>query len=293
MAERAGFPAELLEPLTACAEGRMPPNVALVHLFLEAADEREAQCVLDYAARVSSGRRRTERLNHARQLWAGAPQAFSLVRRVMGVADGGGQLGKPWPEVFDDAAALSAEAAVALYSLGNPLLLDQITAELIERMAEWGLLEPGSRVLDLGCGSGRIAKAIAPSVGAVVAIDCSERMAQLARAATSAFSNVFVLRSDGASLSFATDGCFDSVLAIDSFPYLVEAELAHALVREIARVLRPGGQLLMMNYAYREHLAGDRAEVASLAEANGFEVLRNGTADLSLWDGRAFLLRKK
>jgi ubiquinone/menaquinone biosynthesis C-methylase UbiE len=211
----------------------------------------------------------------------------------MAVADSGGQTGKPWRQVFDEAAALSPEAAVALYSLGNPLLLERITAELVDRMAEWHLLQPGCCVLDLGCGSGRIAKAIAPKVAAVMAIDCSERMAQVTRAATRGMGNVSVVRSDGTGLGCVRECSFDSVLAVDSFPYLVEADLAHEHLREIARVLRPRGHLLIMNYSYRERLAGDRAEVALLAEANGFDVLRNGTADLSLWDGHAFLLRKK
>jgi ubiquinone/menaquinone biosynthesis C-methylase UbiE len=118
-------------------------------------------------------------------------------------------------------------------------------------------------------------------------------MAQLTRAVTHGMSNVSVLRSDGTGLNCLRNCTFDSVLAVDSFPYLIDTHLAHAHLHEVARVLRPRGHVLIMNYSYREDLAGDCAEVALLAQSNGFDVLRNGTADLSLWDGRAFLLRKK
>jgi hypothetical protein len=57
-------------------------------------------------------------------------------------------------------------------------------------------------------------------------------------------------------------------------------------------VLQAGGALLIMNYSYRGHLALDRADLGHFAAAYGFAVERNGTADLSLWDGRAFLLRR-
>jgi hypothetical protein len=83
------------------------------------------------------------------------------------------------------------------------------------------------------------------------------------------------------------------VLAIDSFPYLVEAQLQAMHFGEIARVLQPRGQFLIMNYSYRGDLARDRVEVARLAGQHDLEVLRNGTGGLSLWDGRAFLLEKR
>jgi SAM-dependent methyltransferase len=235
----------------------------------------------------------TARLKKAKQLWSAAPEAFPLVRQVMGLADGGGQSGASWHKVFDDAALLSPEAAVALYSLGSPVLLERITAELVNRLAGWGLLRPQFRVLDLGCGSGRVTKLIASKVRRVVAVECSDQMARLAHSATVRLDNVSVLCSEGTNLNFVRDEIFDCVLAVDSFPYLVEAELADSHLQEIARVLRQAGTLLIMNYSYRGDIARDRADLAAFAESHGFEVLRNGTSDLSLWDGRAFLLRKK
>jgi SAM-dependent methyltransferase len=104
--------------------------------------------------------------------------------------------------------------------------------------------------------------------------------------------NVLVIRSGGNDLSFLCDRGFDVVLAIDSFPYLVDCGFAERHMAEFMRLLKPAGRLLIMNYSYRGDLTLDRWEVAQSATRYGFAIERNGTADLSLWDGRAFLLRR-
>ena len=62
-------------------------------------------------------------------------------------------------------------------------------------------------------------------------------------------------------------------------------------IRDVARIFRPDGSVAIFNYSYRGDLAIDRADVAGQAAAAGLRVLRNGTRDLSLWDGTSFLLR--
>jgi hypothetical protein len=44
--------------------------------------------------------------------------------------------------------------------------------------------------------------------------------------------------------------------------------------------------------SYRGDLVRDRRDAARLADAAGFSLLRNGLADLSLWDGAAFHFAK-
>jgi hypothetical protein len=62
-------------------------------------------------------------------------------------------------------------------------------------------------------------------------------------------------------------------------------------MREAARVLRPGGDLLIFNLSYRGDLDCDRADLAALA-GDRFAVVRDGTRDLRLWDAPAFHLRR-
>jgi hypothetical protein len=88
------------------------------------------------------------------------------------------------------------------------------------------------------------------------------------------------------------DAHVNVVLAMDSFPYLVDGGLAERHMADIARVLKRAGRLLIMNYSYRGDLALDQKEVAQFATHYGFAIERNGTSGLSLWDGRAFLLRR-
>jgi SAM-dependent methyltransferase len=280
-------------PLIACAQGRMAPNMALMHLLSEAPDENAARNALhEITSKSSHDAAAAARIAVLNALWRQSPGAFQLLRKVAGMAQGSTASACDWARAFDEAAGISPEASVALYSLGSAELLGNITEELVDRTAEWNLFAPDFVVLDLGCGIGRIAGAIARHVHQVLAVDCSEAMTHLARSATKELQGVSVVRSSGDNLEFLRDACFDSVLAIDSFPYLVQAQTAERHLCEIARVLKPGGRLLIMNYSYRGDLARDRLEVASFAAQFGFDILRNGTSDLELWDGRAFVLQK-
>jgi hypothetical protein len=85
---------------------------------------------------------------------------------------------------------------------------------------------------------------------------------------------------------------FDLVYAVDSFPYILEAgpAVVEAHFAEARRVLRPAGELVLLNYSYRGDAERDGAEVAGLAARHGFDVAIRGERALSLWDGRAYRL---
>jgi SAM-dependent methyltransferase len=61
-----------------------------------------------------------------------------------------------------------------------------------------------------------------------------------------------LLRSSGRDLALFKDASFDLVYAVDTFPYLVLSgrDLAERHMSDAARVLRPGGTLLVLNYSY-------------------------------------------
>ncbi|HEY3777186.1 MAG TPA: class I SAM-dependent methyltransferase [Rhizomicrobium sp.] len=280
----------LAAPLRACAEGAEAPNLALMHLLSCASSEADAKCALeDSIARTPTGSDARRRLGQMASLWRERPSAYALVHRMHALANSD----TDWRRTFDDATQLSPEAGVALYSLGDTNLLATATQELVELMRRWALLRHDSVVLDLGCGIGRVAAAIAPYVARVIALDVSPEMARLAAERTRHSDNISVVVGEGLNLAILADARFDLVLAIDCFPYLVASGVAAAHVAESARVLNAGGRLLVMNWSYRGDEARDARDIISLAEAHGFRFLRNESRPLSLWDGRAFLLAKK
>ena len=97
----------------------------------------------------------------------------------------------------------------------------------------------------------------------------------------------------GRNLARFPDRRFDLVSAVDSFPYLVEAGVAETHLHEAARVLGPGGDLVIFNFSYRGDPAGDRADVRRLAAAAGFDVLALGARPFTIWDALAFHLRRR
>ncbi len=191
--------------------------------------------------------------------------------------------------LFDGLAETAPEAAVAFYTLGDPALLAQATGELARVILDWAPVA-GRRVLDFGCGIGRVAAALAPHAREVVGVDVSAGMIAQARARASA-PNLRFEHSDGRTLALP-DASVDLAVAADSFPFLVRAGVLDAAMAEFARVLTPGGDLLVFNWSYRGDDVGDVADARRVADRFGFDAVRVGERPFRIWDGRGFHLRR-
>ena len=103
------------------------------------------------------------------------------------------------------------------------------------------LLDPAVAVGDLGCGSGRIAAALAPFAGSVVAVDSSPEMLDVARSRLAAFDNVRIVEGRIEQLPLEPTS-LDLALVVHLLHHVADPSAALA---EVARVLRPGGRLVI------------------------------------------------
>ncbi len=123
-------------------------------------------------------------------------------------------------------------------------------------MTDWALQQVpvpnNAAVLDIGCGGGRTVQklaALAPQ-GKVIGLDYSLTSVEVSRitnAAEIATGRVEIQQGSVAALPFA-DGSFDMVTAVETHYYWPELP---ANVREVLRVLKPGGRFVLLAEAYR------------------------------------------
>jgi ubiquinone/menaquinone biosynthesis C-methylase UbiE len=121
------------------------------------------------------------------------------------------------------------------------------------------LLEPGD-VLDIASGDGVLAELLAPHSRRYVCVDTSTRVVTAAAERLRRFRNVEVREGDMHALPF-DDGAFDLVVLMHALTY---ADRPAVAVAEAARVLKPGGRLLLSSLAKHEH----RAVVAAYGHVN-------------------------
>ena len=123
-----------------------------------------------------------------------------------------------------------------------------ITLPVLEKMR----LAATDNVLDVGCGSGWLARRLAERVteGRVVGMDVSDEMIRVARRTSLDFENIFYATGEVGEIPWEAN-FFNHVISVESAYYWPEPA---AGVREIFRVLRPGGRAwILINY-YRDNL---------------------------------------
>lgn len=101
--------------------------------------------------------------------------------------------------------------------------------------------QPGESILDIGCGSGQLTRAIADAVGPrgrACGVDISEQMLALA-----AHPRIELSRAEGTTLPFR-DASFDAAVATQVYEFVEEIDAALA---ELHRVLRAGGRALILD----------------------------------------------
>jgi cyclopropane fatty-acyl-phospholipid synthase-like methyltransferase len=300
--------AAVREILARCLDGSISPSVALMQMLIETEDALVVRVAVDDVTRRAAALSRSgdsllrDRVDDLTQLVVeneqGCSRIAEMLRSNMDSSD-------PAPSVeegiafcerlFDWSVQQSEEASVALYSLGNPELLERATREIVVQLERWGILSRDRTVLDIGCGIGRLEVELASRVGVVHGIDVSMQMINAALRRCAPLSNVHLLKVTGRDLADYSDSSFDAVIAVDTFPYINQsgAALVERYFAEAQRVLKPGGDFVILNFSYGNDDAADESTVRSLAGRHSFETITAGERPFVLWDGLAFQLRKK
>jgi ubiquinone/menaquinone biosynthesis C-methylase UbiE len=182
----------------------------------------------------------------------GAGMNGALVRAIVDLLPGSDPLLTRDIVRLEDVRARRAEAAAEYFRInaGNweHLRALHVSEEDVEtavaRLAGHG---PIASYLDLGTGTGRILKLLAPIAGQAIGIDSSREMLAIARSNLEAagLRHAQVRHGDINALPFA-NGFADLVTIHQVLHYLDEPGRA---IGEAARVLRPGGRLIIVDFA--------------------------------------------
>ncbi len=96
------------------------------------------------------------------------------------------------------------------------------------------------KVLEIGCGAGRVTRALAGVFGQVYAVDVSGEMVAQAKHALADRPNAFVYQNNGKDLAVIPGGNYDFAFSTIVFQHIPSREVIYSYVREVHRLLRPG-----------------------------------------------------
>ncbi len=150
------------------------------------------------------------------------------------------------------------------------------------------------RVLEIGCGAGRVTRALAEVFGEVYGVDVSGEMIRRAQEACRDSPNVRLYKNNGMDLSVLPPLEFDFAFSSIVFQHIPSREIIENYVREVHRLLRPGG-------LFKFQVQGDPSletspedtwlgvpisdeEAVAMAERCGFEArYRHGAGTQYFW----------
>ena len=154
------------------------------------------------------------------------------------------------------ARKLSARSLDRVYEIAGFRVRQYLQAEIDHVRT---VIESGDRVLELGCGTGRVLTALKPPGGDAWGVDNARESVHLAR---NRRPDCHWVVMDAAALGFR-DGSFDVVIGVQNFISACKVP-PEILLRECLRVTHSGGRILLSSYAasfWPHRLAWFRAQV--------------------------------
>lgn len=151
-------------------------------------------------------------------------------------------------------------------------LVPRLFAPWAAKLIEAAELEPEEDVLDVACGTGIVARLAAQNVeepGRIVGLDLNPEMLAVARSVSEEVEPDIEWREGDATALPFEDETFDVVSCQFSFQYFQDRLLA---LREMRRVLRPGGRLLLNFARSIEHWPSAASLVEALERHVGSDV---------------------
>jgi len=124
------------------------------------------------------------------------------------------------------------------FASGEQLVAEEILTDMGNICQ--GRAPSAMRVLEIGCGAGRVTRALAKVFGEVHAVDVSGEMIRQATAALKDHPNVFLYQNNGQDLAVVPDLEFDFAFSSIVFQHIPSREIIENYVREVHRLLRPG-----------------------------------------------------
>lgn len=150
------------------------------------------------------------------------------------------------------------------------------------------------RVLEIGCGVGRVLVSMSKTFGEIIGVDISNKMIYNARKNLKSHPNCKVYENNGLDLSLFPENHFDFCYSVITFQHVPKKEIVLNYVKEVARVLKPFCIFRFQihgdtdfkppefNTWYGVHFTSN--EMHQMANDNNFEILEeSGQKDQYYW----------
>lgn len=214
-----------------------------------------------------------DRANHVRRLW-------SLLREQVSVTAGADQDGRRLKNVLSRRQSKSQEFFESTAGQWDKLRAD-LFGEGSHLVVLPGLIDDRSVVGDLGCGTGQVARVLAPFVARVIAVDRSGEMLQAARRRLRDLPAAEVRRGELEALPIS-DAELDAATLMLVLHHLPDPGAA---LKEAHRALKPAGRLVIADMLPHDHeeyrqqmghvwLGFSEEQMTRLLSAAGFDRVR-------------------